>query len=504
MYLLICNSEITWNRLDILVNKLISSNRTATNNINISIPYFYIYDSPIFRQFLNDSFVKSLKWCDPAIFQHAIDYYFIRSIINHPNRIHDIDRFENMIKNGNDNVLFIIPIMPDCMPRMKRRIVKYLNDKNIYVNNNVTEFSKELFRSLLMNHLYRKYSNIVPHLMIHHDPGVRDIFAPYIIHIHGKSFNKYVYGGVYEIKDFGDIKYRPKHLITLPYLPQTYRKIANMTNHDLNRLYNYDFWIQRSRTLFGRFSVIYGAGYNRLQLVMLDIHKALHYSNAQINIDVGFSKVLLKDIYSIRHMGRLEIIRKYILANINETNYGSFNIGNYSVYQNYTEMNKMKYIFQTLWTKKMNYDEYSYAILDSQFCLFIKGDSCTSNRLYECIITGSIPIFIGYECYSMTLDPNLQSLIFPFPNFIAYKEFIFFVEDLVNRPKINYVFKILIQFRRNKTLIQDMLNSMKKYRKYLIWQDTDQKVTNMTLKQTMLQHYLHKNNITDLNDRLSI
>ena len=247
---------------------------------------------------------------------------------------------------------------------------------------------------------------------------------------------------------------------------------------------------------------MYGAGYNRLEMPILDIHKALHYSNSDINIDVGFAKVLLRSIYSTRQTDRLNIIRNYIIARIDETTYKRFNIGNYSIYQNYTETDKINYIYGALWRKSVTHADYSQAILDSQFCLYMKGDTCTSNRLFECIIAGSIPIFIGYECYSIIINPNLQHTIFPFSNFIPYKEFMFYVKDLVNASNIDYVFKILIQFRKNKTLIQDMLNSMKKYRKYSIWQDKDQKVTNMTLKQTMLQHYLHKNNITNLTDQL--
>ena len=62
VYILICNSGLTCDTLDILGYKMISPNNSTTKNIDTEIPYFYIYDSPILSQFLNDTHLNGVKF----------------------------------------------------------------------------------------------------------------------------------------------------------------------------------------------------------------------------------------------------------------------------------------------------------------------------------------------------------------------------------------------------------------------------------------------------------
>jgi len=126
------------------------------------------------------------------------------------------------------------------------------------------------------------------------------------------------------------------------------------------------------------------------------------------------------------------------------------------------------------------FDDYISYMQNSQFCLILEGDTPSSRRLFDAIVSGCIPVFIGSK-YSM-----------PFENLIPYDRISIHIDEdeWLKHPKIqlNSLDKINVQ----KGL--ELYNEMMKYVKYLNWRVgsgvLEGIISNMNLKQNNLHQPL--------------
>ena len=101
------------------------------------------------------------------------------------------------------------------------------------------------------------------------------------------------------------------------------------------------------------------------------------------------------------------------------------------------------------------FDQYTSYMQNSQFCLILQGDTPSSRRLFDAIVSGCIPVFTGPK-YSM-----------PFENLIPYDRISIRIDE---NEWLNHPEKQLIKV--NKMTIEEglqMHNEMLKYVKYLNW-----------------------------------
>jgi len=101
------------------------------------------------------------------------------------------------------------------------------------------------------------------------------------------------------------------------------------------------------------------------------------------------------------------------------------------------------------------FDRYMDDMINSRFCLILQGDTPSSRRLFDAIITGCIPVFIGPK-YSM-----------PFENFIPYDRFSIRIKKdrwlKTPEAQLNSLNKVSVE----KGL--QMQDEMRKYDKYINW-----------------------------------
>jgi len=101
------------------------------------------------------------------------------------------------------------------------------------------------------------------------------------------------------------------------------------------------------------------------------------------------------------------------------------------------------------------FDQYVTQMTNSQFCLILQGDTPSSRRLFDAMISGCIPVFTGPK-YSM-----------PFEHLIPYDRFSVRIHEI---DWFNHTKKALGKIEKISTRkAMQMQSEMKQYMKYIQW-----------------------------------
>ncbi len=106
--------------------------------------------------------------------------------------------------------------------------------------------------------------------------------------------------------------------------------------------------------------------------------------------------------------------------------------------------------------------DYFYEIIDSQFCLVMRGDSPTTGHIYDALAAGCIPIVIS---------DRWMEIGAPFSHIIDYTKFVVFINETewkMNTAKSveNALLPIL---QNNMEKCKKILENLYKFRRWLIW-----------------------------------
>jgi len=127
------------------------------------------------------------------------------------------------------------------------------------------------------------------------------------------------------------------------------------------------------------------------------------------------------------------------------------------------------------------FNKYVNDMHNSQFCLVLQGDTPSSRRLFDAMVTGCIPVFTGTK-YSM-----------PFENLIPYDRFSIRIDEdeWLNHPEQQLYNIKNIDMKKGL----QMHNEIRKYAKYIDWRSDggvlEGILSNMNLIQNNLDHPLN-------------
>jgi hypothetical protein len=102
--------------------------------------------------------------------------------------------------------------------------------------------------------------------------------------------------------------------------------------------------------------------------------------------------------------------------------------------------------------------DYFLQLAYSRFCLMIRGDTLTSNRLFDCLRYGLIPVIIS---------DNILAMGLPFTSRVPWHEFSFFVKE-VRDPK-DMVEPLVEIARTSSTVLGRMQERMTYYFRDTVW-----------------------------------
>jgi hypothetical protein len=119
--------------------------------------------------------------------------------------------------------------------------------------------------------------------------------------------------------------------------------------------------------------------------------------------------------------------------------------------------------------QRVTYD-YFYQLAHSQFCLMIRGDTLTSNRLFDCLHYGVLPVI---------LSDGIEQLGLPFVDLVPWHEFSFFLNETSDPVQLAHQLQSVVN--TNEATLRLMRRSLNQHYRGAVWQTEASRVFDNTL-----------------------